>query len=140
MSDLFEAMEALAGRFSAVAGLTVAVGPIENIGTAPALIVEAGDGDFLDYQVAMGSGVADARLTITIFVQYGESKAARAELQPYLADSGTRSVYAIVAADPTLGGVVDSAAVLSARNLGRYTFGEQQRRYLGVEFPVEVFL
>lgn len=144
MSDVFDAMEALAGRFTGINGLTCAVGPVENIGTPPALIVEADNGDFLDYQPAMSDGqgnpVADCRLLITVFVQYGESKAARDALRPYLADSGSQSVRAIVAADPTLGGVVDSAIVVSARNLGRYSLGEQERRYLGVEFPVEVML
>lgn len=140
MSDIFEAMDALAARFASIDGLTAAVGPIENIGTPPALIVEAGDGDFLDYRPTMDPGTADATLTITVFVQYGESKAARDAIKPFLADTGAQSVYAIVAADPTLGGVVDSAQVLSARNLGRYTLGEQQRKYLGVEFPVAVLL
>lgn len=139
MSDIFDAMEALAGMFT-IDGLTVAVGPVENIGTPPALVVEAGDGEFLDYRPAMDPGTADATLTITVFVQYGESRAARAALKPYLADTGTHSVFATVNADPTLGGVVDSAQVLAARNLGRYTLGADQRKYLGVEFPVEVLL
>lgn len=139
MTTLLEAMEALVDAFSGIDGLTRKVGPVDNV-VAPALIVEAGDGDFINYQVAMGDGTTDLQLTVTVFVPYAESKAGIEALMPYLADTGDKSVRAIVQADPTLGGVVTDAAVLTARNLGRYTLGDTERKYLGVEFPVEVML
>jgi hypothetical protein len=96
----------------------------------------ARDGDLLRET----DGAADLRLTVTVFVPFGEDRAAWEALMPYLADEGAKSVRAIVAADPTLGGVVDSALVLTARNAGPYNFGPPERRFLGAEFPVEVFL
>lgn len=138
MSSVLDAMEALAARFAGIPGLTCHAWPVGELGAPPALVVSPADGDFLSYTVAMGDGVADAQLTIAVFVQYGEDRSAIAELMPYLADTGSQSVYAIVAADPTLGGVVDSALVQAARGFGPYTYGAA--RYLGVEFPVEVYL
>jgi hypothetical protein len=127
--------------FGGIDGLTVAVGPVDNVTAAPvALVVEAGDGDFLNYQVVMGDGEIDAHLTVTVFVQATNLEAARALIRPYIADSGPTSVYATVKANPTLNGVVTDAAVTTASSLGRYTLGAEERRYLGVVFTVEVML
>lgn len=141
MTDVFDAMDALAAVFAGIDGLTTAVGPVDNVTAAPAaLVVEAAGGEFLKYQVVMGDGQLDAQLTITVFVQASNLEAARALIRPYIADSGVRSVFALVKAAPTLGGVVTDAAVVAAGNLGRYTLGDTERRYLGVEFTVAVML
>lgn len=141
MTDVFDAMDALCDVFTGIDGLTAVVGPVDNVTAAPAaLVVEAADGDFLNYQVVMGDGQLDAQLTITVFVQGTNLEAARTLIRPYIADSGTTSVFALVKADPTLGGVVTDAAVTSASNLGRYTLGDTERRYLGVVFTVGVML
>lgn len=140
MTDFFDAQDALVARFDGLDGLTTAVGPVDNITAAPAaLLVEAGDGDFLNYLVTM-DGEVDAQLTITVMVQGTNLEAARELLRPYMADSGDYSVRAIVAADPTLGGVVTDASVTSAGNLGRYSMGDTERRYFGVTFNVAVML
>lgn len=140
MTDVFDAMDALEAVFAGIDGLTTAVGPVDNVTAAPAaLVVEAGDGDFLNYLVTMDRQV-DCQLTITVFVQGTNLVAARELIRPYLADSGAWSVRALVAADPTLGAVVTDAVVASAGNLGRYTLGDTERRYLGVEFSVAVML
>lgn len=140
MTDVFEAMDALEAVFAGIDGLSTAVGPVDNVTAAPAaLVVETADGNFLDYLVTT-DGQVDCQLTITVFVQGGNLPAARELIRPYLADEGDRSIRALVAADPTLGGLVTDAVVTAAGNLGRYTLGDAERRYLGVEFSVAVML
>lgn len=140
MTDVFEAMDALGAVFANIDGLTTAVGPVDNVTAAPAaLVVDAGDGEFLNYLITMGSQV-DCQLTVTVFVQGTNLVAARELIRPYLADAGGFSVRALVAADPTLGGIVTDAVVTSAGSLGRYTLGDTERRYLGVVFQVAVML
>lgn len=140
MTDVFDAMDALGAVFAGLNGLTVAIGDVDNVTPAPAaLIVETEDGDFLNYQVTM-DGAADAQLKITVMVGAAILEAAKPLIRPYLADSGDYSVRAAVAADPTLGGVVTDAAVLTARGLGRYTVGVRELKFYGCEFPVAVML
>jgi hypothetical protein len=141
MTDVFDAQDALAAVFTGIDGLTATVGPVDNVTAAPAaIVVDTGAGEFLNYLVTMGGDAIDCQLTITVFVQAANLAAARELLRPYLADQGDRSVRALVAADPTLGGIVTDAVVTNASNLGRYTMGDTERRYLGVEFPVAVML
>lgn len=141
MTDVFDAQDALVTLFTGLDGLTAVVGPVDNVTAAPAaIVVDTADGDFLNYLVTMGGDAIDCQLTITVFVQGTNLAAARELIRPYLADTGDYSVRALVAADPTLGGVVTDAVVSAASNLGRYTLGDTERRYLGCEFPVAVML
>jgi hypothetical protein len=139
MSDVFGAQDALVAVFANLDGLTAAAGPVDNVTAAPAaLVVDTEDGEFGDYLVTM-DGEINCALVITVFTQAANLPAARELLRPYMAD-GARSVKVLVAADPTLGGVVTDAVVTGESNLGRYTMGDTERRYLGVEFPVAVML
>lgn len=140
MTDVFDAQDALVALFTGLDGLSAVAGPVDNVTAAPAaLVVDTADGEFLNYLVTM-DGQVDCQLTVTVFVQATNLDAARAQLRPFMADDGDRSVRALVAADPTLGGVVSDAVVTAASNLGRYNMGDTERRYLGVEFPVAVML
>lgn len=102
----------------------------------PALIVAPGEGTFLTYRTSNVSH--DLNLMVTAFLQWGEDQSADELLDEFLAISGTASVYATVDADPTLGGVVSSAAVLDAQGYGIRKYGEID--YLSCEWPVEVYL
>lgn len=140
MTDVFDAMDALVAVFDGIDGLTTDIGPVDNIVAAPAaLLVEAADGEFLNYLITT-DGEVDAQLTITVMVQATTLAAAKPILRPYLADDGDKSVRALVAADPKLGNVVSDAVVTSASNLGRYSIGDTERRYYGVTFNVAVML
>ena len=140
MTDIWDAMDALVAVFNNIDGLTADIGPVDNITPAPAaLLVEAADGEFLNYLVTV-DGAVDAQLTITVMVQATTLLAAKPLLRPYMADSGAQSVRALVAADPKLGNVVSDAVVTSASNLGRYNMGVDERRYFGVTFNVAVML
>jgi hypothetical protein len=140
MTDVFDAMDALVAVFDGIDGLTADLGPVDNIVAAPAaVLVEAADGEFLNYLITT-DGEVDAQLTVTVMVQATTLSAAKELLRPYMADGGTASVRALVAADPTLGSVVTDAVITSASNLGRYVIGDTERRYFGVTFNVAVML
>lgn len=102
----------------------------------PAAVIAPGTGSFLSYRTSNTSH--DLNLDVTLFVQRGQDRSTTDKLDAFIADTGNLSVYAAVDADPTLGGVVDSAAVKEAKDWGVWTFGEIS--YLGVIFSVEVFL
>lgn len=138
MTDFLDVMEALAARFSGITGLKCHPFPPGDLGTPPAVVISVADGDFIDYDPTMDDDPTDLDLVVNVFVQWGETRAAWEKLMPFIATTGASSLIAVVNADPTLGGVADSTQIGRARNLGPYTWGAT--RYLGAEFPVEVFL
>jgi hypothetical protein len=131
-----EAMQALADRFAGITGLSRYAFPPGTI-EVPAVVVSLPEGEFADYAPTMGDAT-DLNLVVNIFVQWGDDEAAWAQLLPFVSPTGPCSLIAAVMADPTLGGVVDSAMPSQATNPGPYTYGAV--KYLGAEFPVEVFL
>jgi hypothetical protein len=132
-----EAMEALAAAFSDIAGLSTYPLPPGQI-EVPAVVVSLPSGELGDYSPVMDAGVMDLNLVVNVFVQWGDDDAAWDQLRPFVSATGAYSLFAAVNADPTLGGVVDSALVGTPTNFGSYTYGAVQ--YLGAEVPVEVFL
>lgn len=138
MSDpITAAMQALAAAFSAIPKLSSYAFPPGTI-EVPAVVVSLPSGELGGFSPVMDEGVMDLNLVINVFVQWGDDESAWSQLLPYVAAAGTYSLFAAVNADPTLGGVVDSALLGQPTNLGPYTWGKLQ--YLGAEFPVEVFL
>jgi hypothetical protein len=135
-ATLGQVRAALKTRLQAISGLEVYARPPGTINPPAALIAPA-PGSFLTYRTSHTSH--DLELIVVVFVQWGEDDSATDALDAYLADAGASSVYATVQADPTLGGVVDSAAVLDAQNHGRHEYPEGVP-YLGVEFNVGVLL
>lgn len=135
-ATITEAMEALAAAFAGIDGLTTYVNPPGNI-EVPALVVSLPSAEFIDYTVVMGDA-ADLDLVINVFVQWGDDEAAWNQLVPFVSVSGAYSLFAAVNADPTLGGVVDSALIGNPTNAGPYTYGAV--KYLGAEMPVELLL
>lgn len=131
-----EAMEALAEAFAGIDGLSTYARP-PGVIEVPALVVSLPDGAFANYSVVMGDA-GDLDLVINIFVQWGDDESAWDQLVPFVSQSGAHSLFAAVNADPTLGGVVDSALVGQPTNAGPYTWG--LIKYLGVEMPVELLL
>lgn len=138
MSDpITDAMQALAAAFSGITGLSTYALPPGAI-EVPAVVVSMPAGELGDFSPVMDAGAMDLNLVVNVFVQWGDDEEAWSQLLPYLSPSGTHSLFAAVNADPTLGGVVDSALIGQPTNLGPYTWGQLQ--YLGAEFPVEVLL
>ena len=117
-------------------GVQVVNQPVGNI-NPPALVTTPSDGEFFSYKTSF-DGAPVLLMLVTALVGRGQDRAARTTLSEFVAQTGTRSVYAAIEADPTLGGVVQSAAVLSAGNFGSFAFGGPE--YLGCTFTVEIYL
>lgn len=135
-ATLSQVRTALKTRLQSIPGLEVYSRPPGSI-NPPAAVITPSPGGFLTYRTSTDSH--DLELLIAVFVQWGGNDDATDALDAYLADSGTYSIFAAVQADPRLGNVVDSAAVLDAQNYGRHEYPEGNP-YLGVEFTVGVLL
>ena len=135
-ATLTEVRNALKATLESISGLRVHAFPKGEI-SPPAAVIMPAEGAFLSYRVTMDAS-HDLELTITVFTQWSTDAGATEALDAYLADSGTKSIYAAVEADQTLGGVVDSCTVVSAQNHGKVTYGGPD--YFAVEFAVEVLL
>lgn len=70
-----------------------------------------------------------------VLVGLADQRAATDALEAFL-PTGALDVAALVAADPTLGGVVDSAQVTEAGEFGFYAFGGVD--YLGFDLAVDI--
>jgi hypothetical protein len=136
-ATFLEAMDALAAAFTSIPGLSTYANP-PGVIEVPALVVSLPSGNFADYNVVLGGDAADLDLVVNVFVQWGDDEAAWDQLVPFVSQSGPYSLFAAVNADPTLGGVVDSALIGMPTNAGPYTWGAV--KYLGAEMPVELLL
>lgn len=139
-ATITEVREAAAARLTGIVGLdgkelTGYAYPPPAV-EAPAAIVAMGDGEFLTYRSSQTS--RDLALTIGVLVQLGEPESAHRQLDAYLNDQGSQSVYAAFDADPTLGGLIDAIAVVSASNYGTIVYNGID--YQGFELAVEVLL
>lgn len=137
MATLTEVRNALKTVLETIDGLTVYAQPPGHV-VPPAAVITPGDGQFLVYITSNTSH--DLELDVTLFVQRVQERSATEELDAYLADSGDYSIYATIAANRTLGGVVDSAIVTAASGYGVATYGDTEMKYLSVTFSIEVLL
>lgn len=133
-----QAREALADALAAVEGLREVYPRAVTTANAPCAFVEVGEGAFLTFKASL-DGARDLGLVITLIVGRGQDRSSSELLDSFLADSGPTSIYAAVEADPTLGGVVESAAVMSASNYGTIPWSDGTP-YLGCQLLVDVFL
>lgn len=85
------------------------------------------------YGTSLGPGSDDHTFAVTLFLDLGQYD----DLDAFLAPVGALSIRAAVEADPTLGGVVDSAAVVRAQQDQVVEYSAVQ--YLSAELLVEVF-
>jgi hypothetical protein len=97
----------------------------------PMAVVGLGAGTYDD--TLAGSMTAD--LSVLVLVSRADDRSAQARLDDYISPTGTYSVKATVDADPTLGGAVGSASVVSWADPGEFEVGGVS--YVGVEFTVE---
>lgn len=137
MTTVKQAMQALADAFTGIDGLTTYPRPPGTV-EAPAVVVSLPPGELGDYSPVIGQDCMDLTLVVNVFVQWGDDEAAWDQLQPFIDQTGAFSLFAAVNADPTLGGVVDSALPFNPTNYGPYTYGAVQ--YLGAEMTVEVLM
>jgi hypothetical protein len=88
------------------------------------------------YDATMARGSDDFEYLITMAVSWADPEVAQESMSRYLDTAGDLSVKAAVEAEDTLGGVVDFARVVEAREELIREFGDTP--YLTVEIVVEV--
>lgn len=101
----------------------------------PAAVISPGEGPFLTYGTTLDDG-DDLDLAITLLVSRGDERSSDEDLGAYIARTGDKSILAAVAADHTLGGLVDDAWVVGAQNWNVFTIANTP--YLGCVFPTKV--
>lgn len=136
MSRLTEVREALAATIVAgeIPGLTV-YAYMPDVINAPAAVVMPGPGDFYTFKTSFDS--SDVTLEVWLMVQRGQDQQSSNDLDDLMSEDGP-SVYAAIAANHTLGGVVDDAEVTVARSWGTYSVGSLS--YLAARLAVEIML
>ena len=103
----------------------------------PCVIVEPGSTP-IDYQTAMRSSNADWTMDLLILASRSNETAGQEIIDELASPDGTRSIPAILQADPTLGGQVSYAVPVQMRDYGRFPVGGVE--YLGCRIEVEVNL
>jgi len=83
----------------------------------PMVVVMPSQGPLATYSVST-DGQADFSLRAILLVAPGDSSGGEDLLDPYIATTGSQSVWAAVNADQTLGGVVSFAEVIQATGYG----------------------
>ena len=97
----------------------------------PMAVVSVGSGTYDDDT----SGGMTLALGLLVLVSRSDDRTAQAKLDDYITPSGDRSVKAAIEADLTLGGTVDSVAVVGWGDPAEFEVGGTS--YVGVEFDVE---
>lgn len=87
------------------------------------------------YDVTL-DGADDTTMAVTVYVQFGTDRTSEEDLNGYMDPAGATSIVAAIHADPTLGGVVDFARVVSVADNGLIEYGGAF--YLAATFVVEV--
>jgi len=126
-----EIREGLADRLRTITDLRVHERPPGEIITDAAVVRRRST----VYDVSL-DGLVDTGWGITVFVAFSNTDAATLALDEYVSPDGPRSVALAVNADPTLGGIVDYARVISAD--GESVTAYAGVDYLTVEFVVEI--
>lgn len=125
----------LATRLATVTGLRVATTVPDDV--IPPMAVLAPADPFIDYDLAMGKGLAEAHWRIIVAVSKTAGAAAQDLLDDYLsAGTGqTLSIIDALEADKTLGGAVQHLHVEAPRAYGVLQLNEQVS-FIGFELPV----
>lgn len=135
MATLAQLRAALAARLDTITsfkgGYVEAPGQVDP----PAYIIRLGS-PAITYATAVTPDAHDYQFSILVLVATAQGAPAQELLDAYLDPTGTDSVYAVIAASPTLGGAAAAALVTTVTNAGLVSWAGAD--YLGAEFLVEV--
>jgi len=127
------AATALQTALATVSGLRVASYLPDTI-TPPQAVVTIGS---VQFHGSFGpAGDAPFAFVVTVFVGRMSDRSGQDALYAYMAPTGSTSIKAAVESDPTLGGVVSYATVVSAQNIQAVEVDAAV--YLAVDFTVAV--
>ena len=133
MADLTSACNALASVLSGISGLRVSPTFVGQV-NPPAAIIMPQPAQSLRFDT-LGGGISYL-LRVVLLVPYTEDQSSVALMNGYLATTGPASVAAILKANPTLGGAVESANLDVIRGYGLMDWAGQT--YLGAQCAVTV--
>lgn len=126
--------EIVAAKLASIEGLRATTNITTPI-SPPMAVVTPGTGRFASFGESM-DGCTKYYIRVGVFVSEANAKGGQDLLDVFVASEGTSSIYAVFATDPTLGGVVEWAEVISA---SEYGFLEANGvSYLVVHFDIEV--
>jgi len=126
---------ALATTLTAQIGLRATANRFAQVNPPMAVIMPV-TGSFARYSVDFGGDV-EYTVRAIVLVSEGDSLSGQDLIDGYVATTGSSSIWAAVKADPTLGGVVSSAAVMEATAYGLMNFSGID--YLAAHFIVSVY-
>jgi hypothetical protein len=127
--------QALATRLGTISGLTAYPRPVTQL-TLPA--AEVGYPEPISYSDVMGGRRGSAVFPVKVLVSHLDRDAAEATLAGLLDEASASSVPAVLDADPSLGGAVESAQAVSTRDYGLTTISGDIA-VLAVDVLVEVY-
>ena len=135
MATLSEIRTALAAAV-ATTGLTAQATIPDSI-MPPVAVVAPPDGQAFVRYADTFDGAYTLLLSVRVYVSRWDAPRAQDALDPYIAPTGSQSVYAAIESDPSLGHVVESAAVIDVRGYGKYLIGNVD--YVGAEWLVQIY-
>jgi hypothetical protein len=110
VATIAQIRDGIKARLDTIPGLR-AHATMPDVLTAPAAVVYRRSTTF---DSSMDGDSDDLTCAVTVMVEYTGERIAQTALDTYLGRSGANSIRAALAGDPTLGGVVDFAEVVSA--------------------------
>lgn len=133
MATLTDIRTALASSLGAIRGLRVEASVPDNPKPPTAIVIPQG----ITFDMAMRRSLDEYEFSILLITGRMSERQAQNTLDAFCAPTGTSSIKAVINADATLGGVVQSARVTNMRNYGSLTVGDAD--YLSAEFAVTVY-
>ena len=134
MTTLTQTQSGLETRLRTIAGLEVS-GYAPDAATPPAAIVQLPTAE--QYRIDLAEDTFNPTWEIVVVVT-AEHPQAQLDLLPYLDRTGTKSVFAAINGDRSLGGLDVDANVLSARQLGKVEIAGTV--YYGAAVTVQVLV
>ena len=119
-NEIGEAKRGLASALSVIDGLRVFDYAPESVNEFPAAIVRLESREPVE---TLGGGAVRGNLCVEVRVSAADARQAEETLLAFLEPRGAQSVEAAASADPTWGGAVDDARLVSADNIGRRKVG-----------------
>lgn len=131
MADILAIRDGLADAAKAGTGLRAYKGNRDQVET-PCVVVPLPD---VEYHTEFGGGIR-CTFAVRFLVGRADEVVGEERLAAAMNPDGADSLAAALESDPTLGGVCETVAAVSASRLGVYAYGETD--YLGVELTVDV--
>lgn len=135
MSTYTQVKTALATALDASTTLAVVYSNPPDNAITPSAIILPGTTP-VEYAQTLQNGLTRMTFTVLVIVQRFETLSNLTALDDYIYSN--TSIYKLVDADTTLGGVVATAAVTRCSNVGVTNAGDDT--FLGAEFEIEVYL